>query len=362
VAGFSLGKAILAAASGSFTGPDFDAGREREVHQELSRSHKARHGGVLVPLAALGSTQRRDGYQVGGQPQFGGNLVETSLDSANFIESLRSRAMVLQLGAKTMTGLVGNVDIPRRVGSATAGWVDEDEAIPETRGSFDTIQLRPKTLAARSRFSRMMLLQSTPDIEQLIRSDFAALASLEVDKAALAGTGANNQPEGLFSMGDIPAVTLSQANGGPLTWAKILEMESVLAGANADQGTLAWLTNPKVRALLKQTAKLANSEYSDFCWQDSDQAGMGRIAGYMAGSTSHVPSSFTKGSASNLSGLIFGNWSDLIFGFWGAAEILANPYGEADFNRGSVSVRLMLTCDIQVRHAESFVICKQIAA
>jgi HK97 family phage major capsid protein len=361
-AGFSLSKAILAAASGNWIGPGFDAGREREMHQELSRSHKPKNGGILIPLESLG-VQQRDGYQVGGsQPQYGNRLVATELADASFIESLRSRAMVLAFGATTMGGLIGNLDIPKRTGSATTSWIAEDEAIPETRGSFDTVKLRPKTLAARSRYSRMMLLQSTPDIELLIRSDFLALSALEVDRAALAGTGADNQPLGLFANMEIPSVPLAGANGGPLTWAKILEMEQTLASANADVGSLAWLTNPKVRALLKNTVKIPNSETSSFCWEDGTEAGMGTISGYKTGSSTHVPSNFAKGSASTLSGLVFGNWSDLIIGFWGAAEILANPYGEADFNRGSVSVRLMLTCDIAVRHAESFVLCKEIAA
>ena len=57
---------------------------------------------------------------VDGARVVGGNLIETQLLADSFIEALRDRLAVADLGATFISGLVGNVDIPKRTGSATA--------------------------------------------------------------------------------------------------------------------------------------------------------------------------------------------------------------------------------------------------
>lgn len=45
--------------------------------------------------------------------------------------------------------------------------------------------------------SRNMLLQTSPDLEALVRSDFAAILAEAIDKAAIVGGGVN-EPTGAF--------------------------------------------------------------------------------------------------------------------------------------------------------------------
>ena len=82
-----------------------------------------------------------------------------------------------------LTGLVGDVSIPKRTGTATAYWFGADNAyaLTESTGTIGTISMSPKTVGAYSKFSRLMELQSTPDIEQLIRADFVALLADAID-------------------------------------------------------------------------------------------------------------------------------------------------------------------------------------
>ena len=54
--------------------------------------------------------------------------------------------------------------------------------------------------------------------------------------------------------------------------------------------------------------------------------------------------------------MFFGAWSQLLLGYWSGLDVLVNPYGEADYVRGRVSVRAMRDYDTQVRHKESFVV------
>ena len=65
-----------------------------------------------------------------------------------------------------------------------------------------------------------------------------------------------------------------------------------------------------------------------------------------------APSNLTKGSGTNLSAVIYGNFADLLIGMFGQLEILVDPY--TDFAKGTVGVRGLQSIDIAVRHAESF--------
>ncbi|WP_426979772.1 hypothetical protein ACHW9U_09025 [Xylella fastidiosa] len=49
----------------------------------------------------------------------------------------------------------------------------------------DQIHFTPKSLAAYTDITRRLLLQSTPDAEQIVRSDLLNVMALEVDRAAI---------------------------------------------------------------------------------------------------------------------------------------------------------------------------------
>jgi HK97 family phage major capsid protein len=348
---YSLSRAILAAASGTWEG----AGLERDCHHTLASRMKEPVKGVLVPVADLlfpasRSTGQRN-YLVG-TPAAGGRLVATELLSESFIDTLRNRTQVLRLGARLMTGLVGNVDIPRRTGSSQTYWIAENEDIALSTGSFDLVSLRPKTLGALTKISRLLLLQGTPDAEQLVRDDLAAIMAIELDRAAIAGTGVGNQPTGIINTAGINSIGLG-ANGAALTWGDVVRMETELAVDNADESGLGYLTNAQVRGKLKTTEKASNT--AEFIWTDMpSEPGMGMLNGYRAGVSQNIPGNLTKGTGTNLSAVIFANWQDLMIGQWGVMEVVANQFGDSDFPKGRISVRAMLTVDINVRQPSSF--------
>jgi hypothetical protein len=67
-----------------------------------------------------------------------------------------------------------------------------------------------------------------------------------------------------------------------------------------------------------------------------------------------VPATFTKGTGTALSALIFGDWSQLLLGFWSELDILVNPYDSTAYAAGGVLIRAMMTCDVEIRHPLSF--------
>ena len=68
----------------------------------------------------------------------------------------------------------------------------------------------------------------------------------------------------------------------------------------------------------------------------------------------------SKGSGTNLSAAIFGDFSDLYVGTWGEMEILVDQL--SDFAKGSTAVRVLQSLDIAVAHAQSFAAIKDINA
>jgi len=191
--------------------------------------------------------------------------------------------------------------------------------------------------------SRRLLLQGSVDVENLIRNDLATTLALELDRAAINGSGSSNQPTGILNVSGIGDVA-GGTNGLAPTFAHMIELETDVAAANADLGALGYMTNATIRGTLKQTEKASST--GQFVWDD------GTMNGYTALATNQVPSNLTKGTSSDCSAVIFGNWNDLIIGQWGALDILVDPYtGGAS---GAVRVRAMQDVDIAVRHAASF--------
>lgn len=341
---YSLIRAIRASISNDWS----KAGFELECSREIANRTGRETNGFFVPM------ELRATYNTGTANQ-GGNLVATDLLAANFIEILRNRAVVMNLGATMLTGLVGNVDIPKRTGVTSTYWVAEGADITQSEGTFGKISLTPKTVGARSQMTRQMMQQGTPDIEVLVRNDILAQMALAIDLAAINGSGSSGQPRGILNQSGINSV-VGGTNGAAITYEHIVDLEGSIDVDNALEGSLYYLTNAKVINALKKL-KTTTGEY---LWAGTDSGLLpgtpGSINGYPVARTNQVPSNLTKGTASGTcSAIIFGNFSDLLVGNWGVLEVLANPYG-AGYNSGSVDIRAMQTIDINVRRPESFAV------
>jgi HK97 family phage major capsid protein len=248
--------------------------------------------------------------------------------------------MVTQrLGATVLSGLVGNVDIPKLQASAGTAWVAENSAITASDHEFDKVSLTPKHVGAITEFSRNMLLQSTPAIEQLIRDDFAKILALALDAAAIKGGGAN-EPVGVLSQAGLNT-TVSMA--GTPAWSDVLDLIDIVEEANA-VGT-GFLMRPLAAKKLRSIVRVASTD-SRFIQETPDS-----LADYPAVRSTLVP--IVAGAPATTS-IIFGQWSDLLIGYWSAFDLLVNPYESSAYAKGNVSVRGMLTADIAVRHVESF--------
>jgi len=383
---YSMLRAVNAAMSGDWS----DAGFERECSVAIAKANKrdvdgngatrdakgrAKAGSFFYPmnlpfcpdaeharaLMALNpgwvrQMQQRAIYQVGTAVQ-GGNLVETTLFDAQFIEVLRNQLVTAQLGARMLTGLVGNVNIPRQSGQTNTFWVAESGAPTEAEATFDQVQLRPKTIGALSKMSRLMLLQSTPAIEMLARQDLIAVMALGIDLAAISGSGASNQPTGIVNQSGIGSV-VGGTNGANFTFDHMIQLYSAPRVANAPQANLGFAINAKTNGYLR-TLKSSTGQYLWSAMQGgiTGNTFAGDIMGYPYAISNQLRSNLTKGTSSGIcSEVVFGNWQELLIGEWGVTEIMVNPYDSTGFTTGDVLIRAFQTIDVGVRHGASFAV------
>lgn len=333
-----------------------EAGLEIEASQAIAQKLGKPAEGIYVPTRDLEWASQRATYAAGA-PATGGNTIETELLSENFIEALRSQLVIRRLGAKILSGLEGNVDIPRHATVAGTAWVGEGGTVIQFESTFDKISLTPKTVATRSIYTRNMLLQSSIDIENFIREDLTKGIALEIDRTAISGTGIGGQPLGITNYPGVNNVVIG-ANGGAPTWQTIVNLETEIALDDALNGTCYYLTNSKVRGKLKTTEKAAST--GEFIWQnDREMDSMGSVNGYGAAVTNQVPGNLTKGTGTNLSIAIFGDFSSLIIGEWGILDLLPNPFGTG-YEQGNVQVRAMQTVDVNLRRPQYFAVCSDI--
>ena len=310
--------------------PGDRAAREAAAFEiEASEAAAAKLGrqsrGITVPADVM----RRD-LNVG-TATAGGNLVETELDAANFIDLLRNQSALDQAGATVLTGLSGNVNIPRQSGAATAYWVAESGSPTESQQTVDQVALTPKTCGAFTDFSRRLIIQSSIDVENMVRTDLARVLALEIDRVGLYGSGSSNQPLGLK---DTTGVLTEDFAANTPTFAEVVALESDVAGANALLGSPVYLMNSAMRGALKTAEKASNT--AQFIYMDDE------VNGYRAVVSNQVESN----------DLWFGNFSDLIIAYFSGLDLMVDPYTGS--TSGTVRVVALQDVDVAARHGESF--------
>lgn len=328
------------------------SGIELEMHQEAQREGAqagiALRGQLSLPTVLL-NHGRRDMTATGGSNgDQGGTTVATNLGS--FIDLLYSKMVLRGLGAQFLTGLVGNIDLPKLLTGSVPVKKDENTALTESSPTTGKVSLSPKRNGTYIEVSKQLLMQSSVGIEGVLRNDLATALALAMELGAING-GGTDEPTGILNTGSIGSVA-GGTDGAAPTWAHIVALETAVAVANADMGSLGYLTNPKVRGKLLTTPKVASTD-SNMVWSD----GATPLRGYRAEVTTQVPSTLTKNSSGAVcSAIIFGNFADLVIGQWGGIDISVNPYIK-DIE-GLVRITADTYYDAAVRRAGSFAAMK----
>jgi HK97 family phage major capsid protein len=157
-------RAIRAAASGDWQEATLELEASRSVEKIMGRNAR----GFFVPMDWMQrrpplSPEQRD--LVKGTAASGGYMVGTDLLGASFIDRLTAKMVMAQAGVTFLTGLVGDVAIPRLATGVTSYWVAENAAPTEGTQVLEQVTLSPKTNAGYVDISCKLLTQASLDVE-----------------------------------------------------------------------------------------------------------------------------------------------------------------------------------------------------
>lgn len=334
---YSLARALVA----SITGDWSKAGLEREASLATARVFGKSPEGFYVPLDYF----RRD-FNIGTSSE-AGNLRETGLRTDLFSDALRNAMVLGGLGVRFLTGLSGNVDIPRKSTAGSVGMLSEIGSAAETSPATAKSSLSPKRIGAYVEVSKQALLQSALALEPMLRDDLLMGAARKIEDQVLNGVGSSNEMTGIRNTSSIGTVTAG-TNGATLAWSHLVDLESACANVNAEPGLLAgYVVNTKTRGRAKQVTK---STYMPWLWQD----GATPLNGHRVAVTNALPSNLTKGTSTTIcsAALFSSDWSMQVIGLFGAPDIVVDPYSKAD--TGQVKITLNQFADTANRQPEAF--------
>lgn len=303
-------------------------GLEGELSQECAKRNGRDPQGFYVPRAAL---TRAD------LTLSTGSGAKASDEQPGFIELLRAKMVTQRLGARVMTGLQGDLSIPKTSAGGTAYWFNSESSDIDSDSSIaiGQVGLSPNSVGAYQDFSRKFLLQSTIDAEQFVREELASALAIAIDEAAIQGSGSGAEPEGITEASNTGSVSASDNE-----WQDIVDLEGEVEGENVVVTAGGYITTPSGKSKLKGTTKDSGS--GQFIWQDNE------VNGYPALATTLVP------TGTDTANVIFGNWVDLVIGMWGDLDVNIDRVTNA--LSGGVRVVAIQDADVALRHPESFAI------
>ncbi|MDX7718954.1 phage major capsid protein [Aeromonas caviae] len=333
VRNYSIFRAVRALQPNASKADRDAAAFEIECSEAAQRQLGKTAQGILIPDDVLSSRA----FNAGGAAntpagaQSGQNLIDTTT-AGSFIEMLRNRTTIMRLGTP-MGGLVGNVDVTRQTGGATAYWVGEGENAQEGTPQIGQLELTPKTLAAYTDITRRLLKQSSPDAEGIVRRDLVNAMAQAIDYAGYYGTGTGNQPRGIKNYTGINAVDFAAL--WP-TYAELVAMESEIAADNADIGQMGYIGNAKFRGNCKTVPKFGTGTESTI-WE---------MGGTVNGYRTEITNQIANGD------VFFGNFADMLIGMWGGLDLTVDPYALS--LSGGLRLVVFQDIDFALRRVESF--------
>lgn len=216
-------------------------------------------------------------------------------DLMDVLEPLRSRNVLINAGAKYITGLVGDVQYPV-MSSVNATWESEIATTADSTPTFTNVKLSPKRLSVVIPISKQFLLQDSVGAEMAIRNEIINAVNGKLEATILgSAAGSTTQPEGLFYNGGNPLTQLT-------SFADICGLEAGLETANF-YGEMKYIMSPSAKAALRGMAKTGTANGLIF--------ENGEVDGVPVLTTSHV-------GATNL---IYGDFSNLVIANWGNLDI-----------------------------------------
>lgn len=312
---FDLLKALRDLKSGRIEG--HAAELTEEGKNELQQLGVSNTADLVLPSSYLKTSFRNDLSKTG-TPNNASDFIPTEVSQS--VYDVLTNNLVFNDVATFLGNLTGNIKFPRLARSSNpVSEVAEKSNNTDVTPDVAALTLTPKSFPVEVEMTDDLLIQSSPDVEALVRRYLGQLLAEHLESYAISQILAN---------ADIGSVEMG-TDGAAVSWAKIVELETTVKKSNAARGALAYLTNSSVAGAMKTTPKI--SGYPVFLQEG------GETNGRQVRESEAVPSNLTKGTSSGVcSAMIYANWQDLYIGQWGGIGLMYNPY-----RRSNERVRLL---------------------
>ena len=327
-------------------------GLELEMSQEAEREARSLgitlEGRAHVPhMLAFGAQKRDNTITQPTQPEDGSAMVfdEQPLETLGL---LRPRLAIAALGARIITGLRGELPLPGMTQGAVATWKGEVETLDKSNVKFTRGNMKPHRLGTYIDVSKQFLVQTSPDVDAMLRADLNAAMSQALDTAAIYGTGLENdhQPLGILNTPGVYILAVSDANGRVPTYADIIALEASPEIINANAGnTSGYLMNSKIKGTLKNT-QIVNGQALMVLMNNTELNGAKLVV-------SNIVTDQQRGTATNASAIVYGSdWSNVILGQWGGLDLTVDNLTLALQGKNRIIVQSWW--DVAVRRPNTF--------
>jgi len=305
-----------------------DVGFERECSDAVAKKVGRAARGLFVPYDV--QIAKRDLQIAGGGT--GEAFVATNLMAGDFITALRATMALPKLGVRVLSGLVGDVAIPKGA-AVTAAWIAETANAGEVTPVLSQVTGTPRTVAAYTNISRKLLNQSSIDVEAFVQNEIAIALANAIDQAAFNGAG-GAEPTGLLTG---PVSTDVAVTAGTPTYAEMCNLVATVTGKNVNLEAVKFAVTNEVFWKLAATATSTNGPLF--------------VADILTGKIMGRPTVVSENVTANYG--FVADWSQMIVGMWGnGLDILVDPYSGS--KSGLVCITGFMDADVMVAQADAF--------
>ena len=206
---------------------------------------------------------------------------------------LRQKNVLTEAGAKLITGIKNNVQIPL-MGKVSCAFAGETAAAEDGSGAFSKKVLTPKRITAKYPISLQLLAQDSIGVESAVRQEIANALYSKLEETLLGSASGNTEvPAGIFY--SVTPTTVTAFSG-------ITELEAGLETNNVE-GNIKYILSPLAKAGLRNMPK--SSKSTELVMQNGEIDGTPAI------------------STSNISGkkFVVGDFSNMVIATWDNVEI-----------------------------------------
>lgn len=270
----------------------------------------------------------------------GGHMVPTPIAS-QVIDLARNKMRVMQAGAVTVPMESDTLKVPRLTSEGTPAWHAENAPIVDADMVFDAVTFNSQTLTRLVKVSIELVEDAVPQAEGVIADSFASQIALELDRAALRGSGTAPEPRGVLNQSGITITNHGAAGTVISNYDWWLDAKGVVLSNNFEPN--AHIQAPRSSTSLSKLKEATTNAY------------LVPPAGMLPMLTSkQVPINLVVTTSSDCSEVYTAQWDQLWIGL--RTSFMLVPLRERFIDNGQYGFLAWLRADVQLAQPSAFVV------